>query len=121
MINVIGKCSFEKRNYIIFDQLNPSFAKYYKKEEIEELIKKSGFNKPNFTLIFAMQRVVQGNKQDVQLTNYEESINMLSLLNSTVFEFPNIINRDIEVIGYIIIIESNTRQNTEDKKDWQLG
>ena len=45
MLNVFNKCSYEKRNYIIFDQLNPSFAKYYKKKEIEELIKNSGFSK----------------------------------------------------------------------------
>ena len=45
MLNVFNKCSYEKRNYIIFDQLNSSFAKYYKKKEIEELIKSSGFNK----------------------------------------------------------------------------
>jgi len=38
-----SKCSFEKRNYIIFDQLNPSFAKYYKKKEAFELFKKAGF------------------------------------------------------------------------------
>lgn len=45
MINVIGKCSFEKRNYIIFDQLNPSYSKYYLKSEVENLLKKSGFKK----------------------------------------------------------------------------
>lgn len=43
MLNVFRKCSFSKRNYIIFDQLNPSFAKYYKKTEVEELLKESGF------------------------------------------------------------------------------
>ena len=33
MLNVIKKCSFEKRKYIIFDQLNPSYSKYYSKNE----------------------------------------------------------------------------------------
>ena len=45
MLNVFRKCSFRKRNYIIFDQLNPSFSKYYKKIEVEELLKDSGFKK----------------------------------------------------------------------------
>ena len=45
MLNVLKKCSFEKRKYIIFDQLNPAYSKYYKKEEIITLLTKSGFNK----------------------------------------------------------------------------
>ena len=44
-IEVFGKCSFEKRNYIIFDQLNPSFSKYFKKKELISLLKESGFKK----------------------------------------------------------------------------
>jgi SAM-dependent methyltransferase len=43
--NVISKCSFEKRTYIIFDQLNPSYSKYYTKNEVSELLKSSGFKK----------------------------------------------------------------------------
>ena len=43
--NVISKCSFEKRTYIIFDQLNPSYSKYYTKNEVNELLKSSGFKK----------------------------------------------------------------------------
>ena len=43
LLNVFTKCSFSKRNYIIFDQLNPSFSKYFKKEEISQLMKISGF------------------------------------------------------------------------------
>ena len=45
MINVLKKCSFEKRKYIIFDQLNPSYSKYYTKNEVETLLTKSGFQK----------------------------------------------------------------------------
>ena len=45
MINVLSKCSFEKRKYIIFDQLNPSYSKYYTKKEVFELLDKSGFKK----------------------------------------------------------------------------
>ena len=43
LLNVFSKCSFAKRNYIIFDQLNPSFSKYFKKKEIYKLMKQSGF------------------------------------------------------------------------------
>ena len=45
MINVLKKCSFEKRKYIIFDQLNPSYSKYYTKQDVETLLTKSGFKK----------------------------------------------------------------------------
>ena len=45
MIKVFNKCSFEKRNYIIFDQLNPSYSKYFKKEELQALLKDVGFKK----------------------------------------------------------------------------
>jgi len=43
MLNVLKKCSFEKRKYIIFDQLNPSYSKYYSKEEVKSLLSSSGF------------------------------------------------------------------------------
>ena len=45
ILNVLKKCSFEKRKYIIFDQLNPSYSKYYTREDVETLLIKSGFNK----------------------------------------------------------------------------
>ena len=45
MTKVFNKCSFEKRNYIIFDQLNPSYSKYFKKEELQALLKDVGFKK----------------------------------------------------------------------------
>jgi SAM-dependent methyltransferase len=44
MINGFQKLSWEKRNYVIFDQLNPSFSKYYKKNEVEKLMHNSGFS-----------------------------------------------------------------------------
>jgi len=49
MLEVFGKCSFEKRNYIIFDQLNPSFSKYFKKQELIDLLKESGFKNISIT------------------------------------------------------------------------
>ena len=30
---------------MIFDQLNPSYAKYFKKEDLENLLQQSGFKK----------------------------------------------------------------------------
>ena len=47
MLEVFEKCSFQKRNYIIFDQLNPTFSKYFKKKELMALLKKSGFKNIN--------------------------------------------------------------------------
>jgi SAM-dependent methyltransferase len=44
MINIFQNFSWKKRNYVIFDQLNPSFAKYYKKSELESLINNAGFS-----------------------------------------------------------------------------
>ena len=42
-LKIFNKCSFEKRSYIIFDQLNPSYAKYFTKNEIKEVLEKIGF------------------------------------------------------------------------------
>ena len=36
-LQVFNKCSFHKRSYIIFDQLNPSYAKYFTKTELENV------------------------------------------------------------------------------------
>jgi SAM-dependent methyltransferase len=41
--NIFNNFSFQKRSYVIFDQLNPSFAKYFTKEELEELLQKENF------------------------------------------------------------------------------
>ncbi len=41
--NVFSKCSFEHRKFIIFDQLNPTYSKYYKKTECLKLLKSVGF------------------------------------------------------------------------------
>ena len=46
-LKVFNKCDFSKRNYIIFDQLNPSYAKYFKKHELYNLMKKARFKKIN--------------------------------------------------------------------------
>lgn len=44
MLNGFQKLSWEKRNYVIFDQLNPSYAKYYKRSEVESLMNNAGFS-----------------------------------------------------------------------------
>ncbi len=41
--NIFSKCSFKHRKFIIFDQLNPTYAKYYKKEECLDLLRAAGF------------------------------------------------------------------------------
>jgi SAM-dependent methyltransferase len=41
--NNFMKCNFKMRKYIIFDQLNPTYSKYYLKNEIESLVLSAGF------------------------------------------------------------------------------
>ena len=41
--NIFSKCSFKHRKYIIFDQLNPTYSEYYRKNECLELLKSAGF------------------------------------------------------------------------------
>ena len=43
MRQVIGKFSWQKRSLVIFDQLNPAYAKYYRREEAEGLMRSGGF------------------------------------------------------------------------------
>jgi hypothetical protein len=38
MLSVLEKMSPEKRRLIIYDQLNPSYAKYYTKDEAKKLL-----------------------------------------------------------------------------------
>ena len=41
--NVLWKLSHKKRYLVIYDQLNPAYAKYYSREEAENLMKDAGF------------------------------------------------------------------------------
>jgi len=41
--NVFGKCSWKHRRYIVFDQLNPRYSKYYYKDEVIDLLSSAGF------------------------------------------------------------------------------
>lgn len=42
-LNVIGPMSWDKRHLVIYDQLNPAYAKYYSKEEARDLLAMAGF------------------------------------------------------------------------------
>jgi hypothetical protein len=44
LLNVFAKCGMQKRKYIIFDQLNPSYVKYYMKNELIEIMTEAGFH-----------------------------------------------------------------------------
>jgi SAM-dependent methyltransferase len=41
--NVIGPMSWSKRQLVIYDQLNPTFVKYYTRDEAEQLLVRHGF------------------------------------------------------------------------------
>lgn len=41
---LFSKCGRLQKKYIIFDQLNPFYAKYYKKEEVVSLLEAAGFS-----------------------------------------------------------------------------
>jgi SAM-dependent methyltransferase len=43
MTNVIGKMSPDKQRLVIYDQLNPAYAKYYTRTEAEQLLQQAGF------------------------------------------------------------------------------
>ena len=42
-ICVFSKFNWQRRNHVIFDQLNPNYSKYYKKSEIEKELTDAGF------------------------------------------------------------------------------
>jgi len=43
MTNVLNKLTADQRRLMIYDQLNPSYAKYYMRNEVIELLEKAGF------------------------------------------------------------------------------
>ena len=47
-LNVFNKCGMQKRRDMIFDQLNPAYAKFYKKNEIEKELLDAGFTNLRF-------------------------------------------------------------------------
>jgi len=44
---VYSDCGRREKKYIIFDQLNPAYSKYYKKGEVLELLQSAGFEEIN--------------------------------------------------------------------------
>jgi len=42
-VNVVDKCDSGVQRLIIYDQLNPAYAKYYTQDEAEQLLAKAGF------------------------------------------------------------------------------
>jgi hypothetical protein len=52
MANNYSKCGREKKKYILFDQLNPEYAKYYKKREITQLLEECGFSDIKINPVF---------------------------------------------------------------------
>ncbi len=44
LLNVFAKCGWKEQKLIIFDQLNPCYAKYYKKQDVESLLQECGFS-----------------------------------------------------------------------------
>ena len=42
-IEIFNKFSFKHKCYVIFDQLNPSFAKYFTKQELKDVLNECGF------------------------------------------------------------------------------
>lgn len=44
MVEVTGKLTADKRRHQIYDQLNPEWAKYYRRDEVERLMRDAGFS-----------------------------------------------------------------------------
>jgi SAM-dependent methyltransferase len=44
LLNVLSKCTFEKRKYTIYDQLNPTYVRYYTRIELVALLEDCGFD-----------------------------------------------------------------------------
>lgn len=47
LLNLYSKCGRRQKKFIIFDQLNPVYAKYYKREEVISLLHDAGFRNIN--------------------------------------------------------------------------
>ena len=43
IVNVIGRLSWRKRYLNIYDQLNPAYARYYRRDEPISLLRSAGF------------------------------------------------------------------------------
>ena len=43
VLNTLARVSRDKRKLTIYDQLNPSYAKYYRAAEVREMLERAGF------------------------------------------------------------------------------
>jgi SAM-dependent methyltransferase len=43
LLTVLSKCTFSKRKYTIYDQLNPTYVRFYRRDELIELLERGGF------------------------------------------------------------------------------
>jgi SAM-dependent methyltransferase len=43
ILEVFGRCGMEKRKYILFDQLNPTYVCYYTEAELIDMLRVAGF------------------------------------------------------------------------------
>lgn len=64
MINVIGRFSPQKRYLVIYDQLKPAYAKYYRKSEALSLLKDAGFADVNVYHRHGYSWTVVGRRSD---------------------------------------------------------
>jgi len=62
MLSVLEKMSPEKRSLIIYDQLNPSYAKYYSRSEAEKLLLDGNFENMRVHHSHGYSRTVIGTK-----------------------------------------------------------
>ena len=56
MRNYLGKLTADKRRLVIYDQLNPEWAKYYKRDEAERLLTDAGFRSSLRTIVVVTVR-----------------------------------------------------------------
>ena len=68
MLSVLERMSPEKRRLIIYDQLNPAYAKYYKRFEAEKLLLDGGFENVRIHHRHGYSWTVIGTKPHVQVS-----------------------------------------------------
>lgn len=66
MLEVIGKMTHDKRRLIIYDQLKPSYAKYYRQDEAQDLLKSAGFTDIKLYHRHGYSWTVMGTKNSIE-------------------------------------------------------
>ena len=57
-VTMFNKFSFKHRSYVIFDQFNPSFYKYFSKTELQSELNDSGFEIESLVITVGHQYTV---------------------------------------------------------------